>query len=183
MLGGIGLFYGAPVFRPERSLERTVKQYNGFLRSKSEDYYRPLYELGGQTGPLTLADTIERRKGAQFWYRGVRVDPADNLRLAFDRLNNGRLSGNMKYIRTGRWVSGFAGGLASGVLAGYLLGYALRRNNGSIYPADQTLIYSAAAVIGVTTIYNRVHLNHVQRGTVDDYNKRLREAIRGEGQE
>jgi hypothetical protein len=178
LLGSAAVVYGSIFLPIERSMERAVNQHNQSLRGRFSDYYQPVVGLISQSERLTMADTITWKGASKFFYRGVRVDPARNLPLAFDYLNNGRLNGNMRYVRTARRVSGFATGLASGLLTGYFLGYILRRN-ASVnrnYPLNRPFVYSMAGVIGAGIAFNW-HLNRVQAGTVEEYNQRLKERL------
>lgn len=161
-------------------MARAIRQHNQRLRGQFSDYYQPVVELIPQYQRLTLADTIGRKGAARFFYRGVRVNPAQNLRLAFDYLNNGRLNANMRYVRAARGISGFASSFTSGLLASYLLGYTIRRSLSvnRNYPLDRPLVYSMAGIIGASIAFNW-HLNRVQAGTVEEYNQRLKERLAG----
>jgi hypothetical protein len=175
LLGGVFLFYGSALLRPERNMERAVQQYNIALRSNSGDYYRPMFDLRSQADRLTLADSVQI-KGSylypKFMYRGVRVDPATNLKLAFQYMNSGQLNANMKYIRTVRGVSGFLSSLASTTLSFYMLYYVSRRANGP-YPINRGIIYPALGTIGLSLVANW-HANRIQVGTMGEYNGRLK---------
>ncbi|KAB7733101.1 hypothetical protein F5984_03955 [Rudanella paleaurantiibacter] len=168
-----------PLFIPvEKSMERAVRQYNGRLRGQSSSYYQPMVALIPRSERLTLADTIARKGSTRFVYRGIRVDPAQNLRPAFEYLNNRRLVANMRYVRTARTISVVASGFAAGFLASYVLGYSLRRSVsvGHTYPINRPLVYSMAGVIGAGIAFNW-HLNRVQAGTVEEYNQQLKERL------
>lgn len=174
-LGGIFLFYGSALLRPERNMERAVQSHNMALRSISGDYYRPMFDLRPQSDRINLTDTVlikGRFLYPKFMYRGVRVDPATNLKLAFKYLNSGRIESNMRYIRGLRGISGFLSGLASSTLSLYLLYYAARRANGP-YPINRGIIYPALGTIGLGVVANW-HVNRQQVGTMRAYNGKLK---------
>lgn len=175
MAGGLGLFYGAPVFRSEHTMERAVSSFNLGLRSGSGDYYQPTIDLRPQSDRITLADTVTIKGRFPFYrykYRGIQVDPASQLKPAFAFLNSGRVNTNMRYIRTVRRVSGFVYGLASTTLSTYFLLYAARRATGP-YPVNRALVYPALTLLGVS-IAGGWHANHQQAGTMREYNERLK---------
>ncbi len=176
MVGGLGLFFSAPAFRAERNMERAVQQYNAVLRTNSGDYYRPMFDLRSQSDRLTLADTVSIRGSflyPKFIYREVRVDPAANLKTAFNYLNSGRVNSNMRYIRTARGVAGFVTSLAVNTLTFYTLYYAAQRSRGP-YLFNRGIIYPALGTLGlgIVAIW---HVNRQQVGTMREYNAKLKE--------
>ncbi len=176
---GLLMSFVPPFFRVEHNMERAVQSHNLSIRTQSGDYYRPMFDLRPQSDRLELADSVQI-KGffpyPKFVYRGLRVDPATNLKTAFEYLNSGRINTNMRYARTVRTVSGFVLGLAVGVLSGTLLSYAVRNATGS-YPLNRGIIYPALGTIGVTILANW-HVNQVQLGTMKEYNRKLK--VKGE---
>ncbi len=180
LLGSFVLVYSPLLLRPERNMERAVLNHNMALRSNSGDYYRPMFDLRAQSDQLTLADLVQI-KGSflypKFIYRGLRVDPASNLKTAFSYLNSGRINANMRYIRTVRGVSGFVSSLATSTLTGYLLYYAARRSNGP-YPINRGIIYPALGTLGLGIVANW-HVNRQQVGTMREYNEKLK-GVKGE---
>ncbi|WP_157580097.1 hypothetical protein [Rudanella lutea] len=172
-----------PLFIPvEKSMERAVRQYNGRLRGQFSAYYQPVVALIPSSERLTLADTVSI-KGIgirpRFTYRGIRVEPATNLRTAFDYLNSGRINSNLRYVRTARRVAGLVSSLAVGVLSGYFVGYALR---GASYPVNRAIVYPAASVIGASTLAIW-HTNYIQAGTMHEYNLKIKERVNSSREE
>lgn len=176
-VGGMVLFYSAPAFRMERTLEQAVNQHNQRLRSQSGDYYRPLFDLRPARERLSLRDTVviqSRFLYPKFTYRGVRLDPANNLKLAVKYLNSAQITGNMRYIRGVRGVSGFLGGLSAGALSAYFLLYASRRTLG-YYPVNRAFVYPTLTLFGVSLL-GSWHANRQQLGTMYEYNQKIKEA-------
>ena len=175
LLGSFAMVYAPLFLRPERNMERAVLSHNLALRSQSGDYYRPMFDLRPQSDRLTLVDSVQLQGSylyPKFIYRGLRVDPATNLKTAFEYLNSGRVNANMRYIRTVRGVSGFVSGLATSTLTAYLLYYIARRSNGP-YPVNQGIIYPALGIIGLSIVANW-HVNRQQVGTMQEYNEKLK---------
>jgi len=175
-LTGLVMSFVPPFFRVEHNMERAVRSHNLSIRTQSGDYYRPMFDLRPQSDRLVLTDSVQI-KGSfiypKFVYRGLRVDPATNLKTAFEYLNSGRVNANLRYIRTVRTVSGFVSGLAFGVLTGTLLSYAVRNATGS-YPLNRGVVYPALGTIGITVLANW-HANQVQLGTMKEYNLKIKE--------
>ena len=179
MTGGLGLFYGSliPMGKRAKQLERAVQTHNRRLRIQPDDYFVPVVNASMRQASLSLADTVallRRGLANRYRYRGVWVEPAQQLTRLSDQLNDRDVRNGFQYTRRVNSIAGLFTGLGLSYLVPRLLIYGLSQANGRPALLGSPVLWTATAVttIGAGMGY---HARQVQQQTTRLLNERLRD--------